>query len=111
MFELGYAIGADRRIWLLRDPSDAEAKRTWDAIRTLTTIGFAKYSSSDQIRAQYLRDQPHLYGTTIYRTAVMPSLLPVASPRLFHLPSPYDTDANRAISERINDEGGAHCQL
>src|SRR5258708_8305057 len=29
MFELGYAIGTDRRIWLLRDISEAQSRRLW----------------------------------------------------------------------------------
>src|SRR5439155_10604289 len=39
MFELGFAIGANRKVWLLTDVSDAQSKRNWDSIRALTTIG------------------------------------------------------------------------
>jgi hypothetical protein len=106
LFELGFAIGKDRKIWLLPDPSDEEAKRTWETLRTLTTIGYAAYSNSEQIRARFVRELPHQSETTIYRSSVVPNLRPVDRPRLFYLPSPYDTDASRAISERVYAEKG-----
>src|SRR5713226_7775996 len=43
MFELGFAIGAQRRIWLFRDPTLVEGQRTWDRVRLLTTIGYSSY--------------------------------------------------------------------
>lgn len=104
MFELGYAIGSNRRVWLLREPTDEDANRTWDALRTLTTIGYTAYNNSDQIRAGFLKDQPHLIQQTIYQTGIRPSLQPAGRPRLFLMPSPYDTDASRAISERVEEE-------
>jgi len=45
MFELGYAIGSGRRIWLLRDESNERARRRWNQFRVLTTVGYVPYKN------------------------------------------------------------------
>jgi nucleoside 2-deoxyribosyltransferase len=55
MFELGYAIGAGKRIWLLFDSADEEAEARWKRLKLLTTTGYAPYVGSDDIRQEFLR--------------------------------------------------------
>jgi hypothetical protein len=43
MFEIGFAIAINKRIWLVRDDSYAESKKEFDQLRLLTTIGFSRY--------------------------------------------------------------------
>src|SRR4051812_46157910 len=43
MFELGFAIARNKRIWLLLDTSFTEAKKRFDQLRILTTIGYTNY--------------------------------------------------------------------
>src|SRR4051794_41134360 len=58
LFELGYAIASDRRIWLLRDPSDAKAAERWTQTPLLHTVGYREYLNADDVVAAYMRDQP-----------------------------------------------------
>src|SRR5678816_1671645 len=43
MFELGYAIAKNKRIWLLLDTSIVEARKRFDQLRILTTVGYTAY--------------------------------------------------------------------
>ena len=41
MFELGYSIAKNKRIWLILDETFEEQKRQFDQLKILTTIGHA----------------------------------------------------------------------
>lgn len=49
MFELGYAIARDKRIWLVFDTSFTELRKQFDQFQILTTTGYSKYTNSDDI--------------------------------------------------------------
>jgi hypothetical protein len=104
MFELGYTIGARRAIWLVRDPSFPEAERQWKQMRTLTTVRYAPYTNSDEIRIAFLTDRPDLQRHIIFDESIGPVLQPEEGPSLFYLRSFYDTDAARAITRRVHAE-------
>src|SRR5687768_1703675 len=46
MFELGYAIARNKRIWLVVDPSVVETKADLARLKILTTVGYATYKNS-----------------------------------------------------------------
>ncbi len=46
LFELGYAIGKRKRVWLLLDTSIEESKTLFDQLRILTTVGYSPYSNA-----------------------------------------------------------------
>jgi hypothetical protein len=105
LFELGYAVGRARRIWLLLDGSDAEAKARWDRFRLLAGVGYRTWTNSDDIRDAYLIDQPHLVDDTVYDQLIEPNL--VDEPRgaaIFYMPMSYDTDASKLVDRRLNIE-------
>jgi nucleoside 2-deoxyribosyltransferase len=54
LFELGYAIARGKRIWLLLDETDREAKAHWRQFRLLSTVGFHGWANSDDIRNAFL---------------------------------------------------------
>ena len=43
MFELGYAIARNRRIWSALDTTFVDSKTHFDQLRILTTVGYSKY--------------------------------------------------------------------
>lgn len=102
MFELGFAIGADKPVWLVRDPSWEEADSAFQAIRVLTTVGYRTYASSEDIQAAYFSDVPHESAEPIFSDQIQPTLLPGQAPNLFHLMSPQQDDAARAVSRAID---------
>ena len=60
LFELGYAIGTRKRVWLLLDSSFTESKNLFDQLRILTTVGYAPYSNSNDIARQFYNEHPWL---------------------------------------------------
>jgi hypothetical protein len=105
LYELGYAIGRADRIWLLLDKSDDEAKARWERFRLLSSILYRGWSTSDDIRTQYIIDQPHLQETTIYDQLIEPTLN--NDPRgaaIFYVPMGVDTDAGNAVASRLTRE-------
>ena len=79
MFELGYAIAKNKRIWLLLDTSIVEVGKRFDQLRILTTVGYTSYCNSRDIEEAFYRDSPYLdLSDTIYETAIL------TFPRLLH---------------------------
>ena len=104
LFEIGYAIGAGKRLWLLFDESDDRAKNAWNRVRTLTTLGYSAYQGSDDIRAKYLRDMPHVGGGSVLERHIRPALRPGKSASVFYLASPHRDDVSREVSRRVANE-------
>ena len=112
LYELGYAIGRARRIWLLVDSSDAEAIAQWDRFRLLSSVGYRGWTSSEDIRNNYAADQPHLAESTIYDQLIEPNL--VNEPRgaaIFYMPMSWDTDAKLAVDRRLAIEANQGVRL
>jgi hypothetical protein len=112
LYELGYAIGRARRIWLLLDKSDSEAVARWDRFRLLSSILYRGWTTSDDIRTSFLKDQPHLADVTIYDQLIEPSL--TDEPRgaaIFYVPMAVDTDAGSAVTRRLAIESNQGVRL
>lgn len=56
MFELGYAIAQNKRIWLTYDPTFPESAANFNRLQILTTVGYAKCVNSREIVHNFLRD-------------------------------------------------------
>lgn len=112
LYELGYAIGRARRIWLLIDSTDHEAVAQWERFRLLSSVGYRGWTSSEDIRNKYAADQPHMAEVTIYDQLIEPSL--VNEPRgaaIFYMPMSYDTDAKLAVDRRLAIEANQGVRL
>ena len=108
MFEVGYAIGHNARIWLLRDETDEEAARNWARIKMLTTVGYSPFTNSQHIIDAFWEQRPDQAERTIFDSAIRDYLQPGGPPAIFYLPSLHDTDAARRLSRRVQreDENG-----
>lgn len=97
MFELGFAIGSEKPVWLLRDPTIHEAERKWNQVKILTTVGFEPYVGSADIVGSFSSQRPDIDGHSIFRESIAPRLFSYVSPSLFYLASPFNTDPERTI--------------
>ena len=104
LFELGYAIGSGRRVWLIRDGTDESAAQIWKRFGLLRSVGYAKYANSDQIVAAFERDRPAATGKPLFDDLIGPSLATSTPASLFYFKSLHDTDASRALTRVITDE-------
>lgn len=102
MFEVGYAIGADRKIWLVRDPSDEVAERRFREAGVLRNIGYAAYENSHELASVFSQERPFERPTTLFQESIEPSLDPITEPSIFYVRSPFHTEAEREIGRSID---------
>lgn len=102
MFELGYAVGRRKRIWVVLDTSWKNSKRDYEQLRLLTGMGYAPYRNSNDISAALLREKPFDDpSSAIFVESIEPNLSPGVPPTLVYLRSLHETEADRKLSETI----------
>lgn len=105
MFELGYAIARNKRIWLILDPTLSESRNDFNQLKLLTTIGYAQYTNSDDIIKSFYKDKPHTdLEDTIFNQSIKPNLSPIQDGEiLLYLKSRHDTEASNRLTKRIQN--------
>ena len=84
LFELGYAIARNKRIWLLLDATFPASKTQFEQLRILTTIGYARYCNSDEITSKFHKDEPYAdLQNTVFEQAIRPNLPPIVGQKIF----------------------------
>ncbi len=104
MFELGFAIARDKRIWIVRDDSYVDSRAEFGQLRLLTTVGYRSYTNAEQIIRGFFADNPHLtLDNTIFRESIEPLLTPSKEHEPFlYLKSLHDTEGSVRVS-RVMD--------
>jgi hypothetical protein len=105
LFELGFAIARNKRIWLIRDDSYTDSKKEFDQLKMLTTIGYTPYLNVEQIIKGFFADSPHnTLEDTIFRQSIEASLGPIdGQETLLYLKSRIDTEASVRITRILQD--------
>ena len=102
MFELGYAIARDKRIWLIFDETYTDGKNMFDQLRFLTTIGYVPCCNSQDIVSGFYKDKPFAdIESTIFRTAIEPNLKPGDS--ILYLKSQHENQAAMHMSNLLQE--------
>ena len=102
MFELGYAIAHDKRIWLIFDTTYPEEKNMFNQLKVLTTVGYVSCSNSQHIVSGFYKDDPVAdIENTIFRTAIEPSLKPGGYHSILYLKSQHENQAAMRISNLL----------
>ncbi|HAF94810.1 MAG: hypothetical protein A2X34_02510 [Elusimicrobia bacterium GWC2_51_8] len=106
LFELGYAIARKRIIWLMLDPTVADAKKEFQSLEILSTLGYTEYSNTGTLVRRFLdanllgedaRNKQRLYDQLLTYPAD-------ASPGeniLFYLKNLHATETSVKISRRV----------
>jgi hypothetical protein len=106
MFELGYAIGRDRRLWLVLDPSIQDSRNNWKRLGLLATVGYSSYCNSIDIENEFYRQSPHLdLQPGFFTRELKPALDPSSESSLLFLKNAHDTEANIRLSRALRDSG------
>lgn len=58
MFELGYAIAREKRVWIVLDDSYSENQRRFEKVRILTTVGYCAYRNSEDLVKAFHHERP-----------------------------------------------------
>lgn len=104
MFELGFAIAKNKRAWLLLDTSIVEARKRFDQLRILTTVGYTNYCNSRDIEQAFYKESPCSdLNSTIFEQAIYPNLPQGNGSKLVYLKNKHNTEASIRISKRVED--------
>ena len=102
MFELGYAIARDKRIWLIFDTSYKKEKNMFNELKILTTVGYVSYSNSHHIVSGFYNNNPVTdIEKTIFRTEIEPNLKPGGSNSILYLKSLHENQAAMRVSQLL----------
>jgi hypothetical protein len=103
LFELGYAIALNKRIWLLFDPNIERARQEFNSFQLLTTVYYASFSNSREIINAFYKDEPY----NDLNSTLLSELLGAAGARPRHrnslllLKPSVDTEAATRIARRV----------
>jgi hypothetical protein len=102
MFELGFAVARNKRIWVVLESTRPAIKREYDQVRLLTGIGFCSYANSQDIVNRFFRDRPYddLTGT-VWGNHIQPLLKPRDSSSLVYLKNRHETEGARWVNETV----------
>ena len=102
MFELGYAIARDRRIWLIFDDTYTSEKSMFDQLKVLTTVGHVRCCNSKDIVSGFYQDNPVAeIKNTIFRREIEPILEPDRSHNVLYLKSLHENQAAMRVSRLL----------
>ena len=102
MFELGYAIARNKRIWLILDTTYKEQKNMFNQLRILTTVGYVACCNSEDIVLGFYKNNPvEDIKKTIFRTAIEPSLIQGGYHSIFYLKSLHENQAAMRVSNLL----------
>lgn len=103
LFELGYAIGRERRVWLVRDESDEAAARAWKRFGLLRGVIYLPFTNSEQIREGFLKERPDRQSETLFTDLIAPSLAASTPTSLFYFKSLYDTNPSQSMTRMTQE--------
>jgi hypothetical protein len=103
LFELGYAIARNKRIWVILDPSIEQSKVDYEKFKLLTTIGYAPYQNSREIVDAFYAGRPYEdTENTLFKTAIESVIGDRDRLVLLYLKSGIETEASIKLSRLIN---------
>ncbi len=103
MFELGYAIAHDKRIWLIFDTSYKKEKNMFNELKILSSIGYVSYSNSRHIVSGFYSNNPvEDIEKTIFKTAIEPNLKPGGYNSILYLKSLHENQAAMRVSQLLD---------
>jgi hypothetical protein len=103
LFELGYAVARNKRIWVILNPTYPDARKNYEQMKILTTVGYREYMNYSDILNVFFEEQPYsdlentLYGDVI---EVLSSHID-SYHGLLYLKSVVNTDASSALTRRL----------
>lgn len=103
LFEIGFAIGKKKPIWLIQDTSVIASYNRFKELNLFTTIGYASYTSSDDIIRRFSTDK-----VFERKNDLVISLFATVDRRetdniMLYLKSQYNTDYNKYIIQKIEE--------
>jgi len=106
LFELGYAVARNKRIFIFLDTNIEEAIKDFKKFNLLTTIGYSQYSNTREIVEAFYKEKPYEDLKSTLYSQVIESVINKQSKRfstIFYLKSEIETEASLRLSRRVQD--------
>lgn len=101
LYEVGYAIGRGKRIWLTADVSRTSREMIASSVPSLATLGTYAYENGHQIAAAFEKDYPALIESPPLIEQFRGVLSGPHTPAVLFMKSLYETDASVRVTDRI----------
>jgi hypothetical protein len=102
LFELGFAIAQQKRIWLLLDGTQVRPRSDFERFQLLTSVGYREFVNSTDVLRLFLVDQPYAsIEKTVYNDIFDTPSRHLPS-RIIYLKSEVQTDASIRMSRRMS---------
>ena len=103
MFELGYAIARDKRIWLIFNKTyTTEEEKMFNELNVLSTVEYIDYSNSEDIVSGFYKNNPvEDIENTIFRRVIEPHLQPGGHHSILHLKNEHENEAAMRVSNLL----------
>jgi len=103
LFEIGFAIGKGKPVWLIQDTSITESYNRFKELNFLTTVGYTPYTKSSDIVNSFLNTKAYLNSQKILNSFETVGESFINKNALLYLKSQHDTNYNQYIENTIND--------
>lgn len=108
LFELGYAIGKDKPLWLLLDTSHTDSMRRNRELGFFSTIGYDDYANSAQIVSSFYTRLPHENKGCLNLLLERATIGEFSQPLLL-LKNQFDTNFSQAIIDSVTSLKLTYC--
>ena len=112
LFELGYAIAKNKKIWICIDLSTSNSKDQFNKFSLLNDIGYCQYTNSRQIIEKFYADQPQSNINDTLYNQFFENILnirnePIDNDKvmntLFYIKSSISTNASIALTRELDN--------
>jgi energy-coupling factor transporter ATP-binding protein EcfA2 len=103
LFELGFAIGKRKPVWITQDVSETNMYNKYKEFSLLGGVAYANYTKSDHIVAGFLTEKVYAKTEVLLDHLLTEYLEPTKKAVLLYLKSQHDTDYNQYISTTIEN--------
>lgn len=104
LFEIGYAIALNKRVWLTLDTSITEYSDEFARFRILSTLGYRPARNSSELVKRFLEDRPFEDLTdTIFRSEIERALPSQTGEFLAYLKAPNPTEADSRLTNAVEE--------
>lgn len=103
LFEIGFAIGKRKPIWLIQDTSIITSYNRYKELNFLSTIGYVPYTSSDDIHTRFIGDKAYEKNNDLIESIFSTVERKSTDKVLLYLKSQHSTDYNKFILNKLDD--------
>ncbi len=107
LFELGYAVARNKRVWLTVDKTNPENARILNGLEVISDLGYVEHENFETIYSAFLEEYPYadLDATLLseYASLVDSLRTGIKQNDVFYLPSAIDSTASKQLGRYLKD--------